>query len=755
MSAKSKIEAEQIEDDTDDTDSFGSSSDSSESWMKDQLSFPTKHRSIYHPFADLELLKQMVRESLYQPVYDVRNYYKKTGCAQTIARSDTFGSITLFVIALNSIWLGYDTDYNQAPNLIQAKPQFQVMENLFCTFFTLEISFRFLAFESKLNCLKDGWFVFDSILVILMIIDTWIMTAVLFFSDGKLGAAQSGGQASIGRLLRLLRLSRVARMLRSMPELMILVKGITSALRSVLLTLALLLIIMYVFAIVLTQLSAGSPSGNTYFFSILSSMYYLTVCGLFFDELTTFVTPVGDDSWMYATCFWLFVLFGTLTVTNMLIGVLLEVVAGVAAVEREEMIVTYMRTKVTSIIEAVSGEDGYVHLDVFRKLMSNRDCIQALREVGVDPVGLVDFAEFLFQDPNSEQTELSAKIPTPKFLDLLLQLRGSNIATVRDVVDLRKYLSSGLDKSQQNLKKDIVKQCSSSEFWDDATFIQALRLRPVKVQAVFPSRLQSLVEDLERTLSLVLVEYEHISSSFWAGEGPTSSSSPRHFRSHMKKLKEFQSTFPSKLRSIRHLIPATTGQFHSQIGSKASTPPLMLEVRLLLSRLDLFLQRKLEPAVQFFLDACMCHVQSKKSNKPRVSLNTIFDALETLNSPEPQQIRPCTAPPRRTAPSMTAVNSTSTITTDARARAHFTVAVRPRPKSAMQVRSNSTVLPRSTTDSMPLESKRDHSREPHRPSREQSPEISAATVRSFTIEADLKEFLRVIRLIQKRLCVND
>ena len=43
------------------------------------------------------------------------------------------------------------------------------MENLFCVYFCVELGFRFGAFKQKKNCAKDAWFVFDSVLVGLMV----------------------------------------------------------------------------------------------------------------------------------------------------------------------------------------------------------------------------------------------------------------------------------------------------------------------------------------------------------------------------------------------------------------------------------------------------------------------------------------------------------------------------------------------------------------------------------------------------------
>ena len=75
----------------------------------------------------------------------------------------------------------------------------KVADHCFCAFFTFELMARFLAFAKKRSCIRDGWFKFDSVLVGLMILETWIMP---FVGGGGAGM----GQASMLRLLRLLRL---------------------------------------------------------------------------------------------------------------------------------------------------------------------------------------------------------------------------------------------------------------------------------------------------------------------------------------------------------------------------------------------------------------------------------------------------------------------------------------------------------------------------------------------------------------------
>merc|ERR1719198_1102302 len=99
-----------------------------------------------------------------------------------------------------------------------------------------------------------------------MVGETWIMSVIMLAAGG--GGSSGMGNASILRLFRLLRLSRMARMvrlLRAMPELMVLIKGMVVAMRSVFFTLCLLAGIIYVFGIMFVQLLKGTTHGDNYF----------------------------------------------------------------------------------------------------------------------------------------------------------------------------------------------------------------------------------------------------------------------------------------------------------------------------------------------------------------------------------------------------------------------------------------------------------------------------------------------------------
>jgi len=86
------------------------------------------------------------------------------------------------------------------------------------------------------------------------------------------------------------------------------------------------------------------------------------------------------------------------------------------------------------------------------QILENGDAVRCLQDVGVDVVGLVDFADFIFEaDGVAEEAELEFH----EFMNVVLQLRGSNTATVKDIVDLRKFVQNQFDQQ----RKDFREQC--------------------------------------------------------------------------------------------------------------------------------------------------------------------------------------------------------------------------------------------------------------------------------------------------------
>lgn len=396
-------------------------------------------------------VKEKIKSQLMMPQYNVTIYYRTTGIFQYVARMALFENVTLSVIAGNALWLWIDTDYNDQSALLLAHPVFQFAENGFCLYFSLELFIRFMAFQNKCNCGRDPWFVFDSFLVITMVLETWVMTSIIIISGAD--SLISGGNSGILRLARLLRLSRMARMarlIRAIPELAILIKGMIASMRSVVTTLFLLVIVMYIFAIAFKQLTEGNPVGEetfgyVIFDSVPRSMYTLWLYGvLCLDFAEGICDELGPAA---ALLYYFFILLAPYTIMNMLIGVLCEVVSAVASTENEANLIGYAREQLQAIMCALDeNHSGSISQKEFHQLLEKKEACFILQDLGVDVVGLIDFADVIFEpqagstNPDDGPVELIFE----QFVDAVLQLRGSSHATVKDIVQLRKMIQKEL-----------------------------------------------------------------------------------------------------------------------------------------------------------------------------------------------------------------------------------------------------------------------------------------------------------------------
>jgi len=410
-------------------------------------------------FTDVDGFKERMRQKMHRETYDVTTKYKNKGIFQKIARHHFFENTTLAVIGLNAIWIAVDTDKNDADVLIRAPVIFQVADHFFCAYFSIELFVRYKAFAKKVDGLKDAWFVFDSFMVFIMVMETWVMSTVLLATgsaDGNSGANPLGNATTL-KLLRLMRLSRMARMarlLRSMPELVILIKGMAQAMRSVFFTLLLLFLVIYMFAIGLVQLTEGSTSGDQYFKTVPQAMSVLLLAGTFLDGLGMVARSLEADSLWILFVFYLFVLLAPLTVMNMLIGVLCEVVTKLASTEKDSNTLAFVFERLQQIIEG-HGLSETVSKDEFLAILGDADAIQLLHSIGVYTLCLVDMVDEIFASPTSqglEDGDQSVNLSIPDFMEVVFQLRGTNNATTKDVVDLRKCVRQLLKRFELALE---------------------------------------------------------------------------------------------------------------------------------------------------------------------------------------------------------------------------------------------------------------------------------------------------------------
>lgn len=400
-------------------------------------------------FVDPSIMKEKVRAALVRPQYNVKDFYKKTGWAQKVAKSSLFEFVTLGIVVANAIWIAVDADYNNEPVLSDADLVFQLAEHLFCAYFAFEWLVRWMAFAKTKHAFSDGWFLFDTALVVMMTTETWILSLLMvFFSANATGLGLDPSILKLLRMVRLTRMARMARLLRWMPELLILLKGLWLASKSVFFTLVLLMITVYVFALTFRQVTEGTEIGQERFGSVPQAMSTLLLNGVL-PDLADMVRDASASHIGFAILLLFFILIATLTVMNMLVGVLVEVVAMVSTVENETLMVNMVRAKMHQMIEVLGLDldgNGTLSRDEFEALLVLPAAAQFIQDVGVDVVGLVEYSEFIFKDDK--------ELGFTEFVELILQLRGTNTATVKDIVDTRKQVMTEIDRLSTHV--DVV-----------------------------------------------------------------------------------------------------------------------------------------------------------------------------------------------------------------------------------------------------------------------------------------------------------
>jgi voltage-gated sodium channel len=409
----------------------------------------------------------------------------------TISRHRFFENTTMLVIVLNALWIGVDTEWNHSslqgytwkpegvawainvtgfdpsPSVdadvvrqqrqhirtlddehntlkqvadlgyidqdgpLPLEPYSIIVENMFCLYFSVELAFRFLAFARYRNCIFDGWFVFDSILVVCMVLETWLMPAIFLIISGD-GGGSALAALSPFRLLRLLRLTRMARLMRFVPELLTLVKGMIRAATSVGFIFIFLLLVMYVFAILFTaQLEDrdnnpltpncddnGEPDGclgvgefgetaPDLFATMGDSMLSLFTRGVLADNLAETVAAILASSLFLMWMFFIFLIITFATLLNMLIGVLCEVITEAASEEKVNVTVTSLKATIQDAFDQIDvNGDGIICEEEWKHIKQDAEVRQSLVSMGIETERMEErldqMQEMLFAEPQEE-----------------------------------------------------------------------------------------------------------------------------------------------------------------------------------------------------------------------------------------------------------------------------------------------------------------------------------------------------------------
>ena len=150
-----------------------------------------------------------------------------------------------------------------------------------------------------------------------------------------------------------------------------------------------------------------------------------------------FINKLLAADWTYYVLNLFFLLIALFTIMNMLIGILCGVVAEVTEAEREETFMGEVDRQIRILAQRIDKDgSGKIDKDEFDEIIRDPALTQSFHELGVDIVGAADFGAFIFAEVD-ELTFID-------FTHLVSQFRGSKNASLKDMMDTRKFVSMEL-----------------------------------------------------------------------------------------------------------------------------------------------------------------------------------------------------------------------------------------------------------------------------------------------------------------------
>lgn len=175
---------------------------------------------------------------------------------------------------------------------------------LVTVFFVTEILIRFFSERHKKNFFKDGWNIFDTVIVAASLIPTGTGNSVM--------------------VLRLLRLLRLLRVISFIPELRFVIEALIESLKKSIYVLILIFILLYIYAVAGVILFESIEGGR---FEDLGEAIITLIQIMTLSSWEAVMLPILElrpMSWIY---FISFVVLSSIIVLNLFVAILVDVVA--------------------------------------------------------------------------------------------------------------------------------------------------------------------------------------------------------------------------------------------------------------------------------------------------------------------------------------------------------------------------------------------------------------------------------------------
>ncbi len=235
--------------------------------------------------------------------------------------NQAFQNFILGVIVFNCVLMGLQTS---AVLTAKCGDLLNLLDNICLGIFIVELGLKIIAYNK--NFLKDGWNIFDTIIVLMS----------LFSSMAFLSSLRIFRIFRVFRSLKALKSFRGFRMISSLKKLQVIIMAIVKSLPSIAWTGGLLLLVYYIFALMgVSFFGAAFPE---WFGDLGKTMYTLFQVMTLESWSMGIARPVMEAypaAWLY---FVPFVLISSFIVMNVVVGIVVNAISEVTANDKQEEI---------------------------------------------------------------------------------------------------------------------------------------------------------------------------------------------------------------------------------------------------------------------------------------------------------------------------------------------------------------------------------------------------------------------------------
>merc|ERR1719433_2295733 len=202
------------------------------------------------------------------------------------------------------------------------------------------------------------------------------------------------------------------------------------------------------------MLLKDNPLVKDNFATLPRCMWTLLMDGTLMDNTGYVMKKLRDEgslsTWISLIIFMVFILLSAMTVMNMLIGVLCEVVSTVANAEKDEAAIKLMKESILVELKRFDEDgNGLISPDELQHVMQDPQALYVLKSLEIDIHALQEMMNMIYQQGESNEVTIGF------IMDLMLMCRGDLPSTVRHLVTYEALTRWAITTEVQQMRAEV------------------------------------------------------------------------------------------------------------------------------------------------------------------------------------------------------------------------------------------------------------------------------------------------------------